>query len=1193
MEGVFTLHYAANADHGTTSKPIMRLTRIKLAGFKSFVDPTSIHFPSNLTGVVGPNGCGKSNVIDAVRWVMGELSAKHLRGDSMADVIFNGSSARKPVGTASIELVFDNSDGAIGGQYASFNEVSLKRLVSRDGSSVYLINGARCRRKDITQLFLGTGLGSRSYAIIEQGMISRLIEAKPDELRAFIEEAAGISKYKERRRETENRMAHTRENLERLNDLREEVDKQIRHLQRQAATARRFQTLKDEERKLQAELLALKLRGLEEEAVTREQAMRERETAMQGAIADLRSVETAIEKARAHQQEQAEQLNDVQARYYQLGAEAARIEQSIQHARELRQRQRADLEQSGQDLGELQLQLGRDEAQVEELLAQLRMLEPQHATARSGEDISARALAAAELAMQAWQSGWEVFNREVGEAQQQAEVERARIEEIDNRLRTLTSQAERAEQERNTLPGTEAVRNLELLVDRELLARSAGTKVQSQLQATLDSLQVARDAERGAVASLDAARTQVQEMRGRLVSLETLQRAALGQSQGRVVDWLTARGWADRPRLAQRLKVERGWERAVETVLGAYLEAVCVEGVDAVAEVLDGLQGAQVSFVSLTAPAVATNTSPRPASSLLSHVDGPTVLVSLLSDVIAVESLTEALTRRERLRPGESIITRDGVWIGRHWLRVSRDENARDGVLEREQELVRLRPDVESADAEVQRRESELAGARDAIVALERERDGLQDEVNRRHQEHSELQAQLGALRSRADEAGMRAERLTNEARELIDRSAEAEAALSSARTRLASASRTLQALEERRPALEAERDRLRNALAEARNRAQADQARARDVAIQLESRRSAQSSVLSALERMRAQLTQLTSRRTELAGEIEAGATPLTELERSLEQALERRLGVEGELRAAREAMEGADASLRTLDEQRVAAEGRVEEVRGAMESARLDVQEIRVRRESVSEQFAATRFELEALLAALPPEAAVATWEQTLAETVERIERLGSVNLAAIEEFKEQSERKEYLDRQFTDLTDALNTLEGAIRKIDRETRQRFQDTFDRINVGLKEKFPRLFGGGHAYLELTGEDNLSAGVAVMARPPGKRNSTIHLLSGGEKALTAVALVFSIFELNPAPFCLLDEVDAPLDDHNVGRFCDIVQDMAQRVQFIFITHNKTTMELASQLIGVTMSEPGVSRLVAVDVEEAVRMAAM
>jgi chromosome segregation protein len=569
------------------------------------------------------------------------------------------------------------------------------------------------------------------------------------------------------------------------------------------------------------------------------------------------------------------------------------------------------------------------------------------------------------------------------------------------------------------------------------------------------------------------------------------------------------------------------------------------------------------------------------------------VLVSLLSEVTAVESLRDALALRERLRPGESVITRDGVWIGRHWLRVSRDANAHEGVLEREQELERLRPEVEAAETEVQRQDSQLARLRETLVTLERERDELQTELNRRHQEYSGLQAELGALRGRADEAGLRAERLISEAREVVDQTTEAQAALGSARERLAVASQVLQQLDGRRPELERERDRLRQALADARARAQADQERARDVVIQLESRRSAQSSVLAALERMRAQLAQLTARRAELAAEIEAGAAPLTELERALETALGRRLEVEGELRGAREAMESADASLRALDEQRVTAEGRVDEVRNAMETARLDVQEIRVRRESVAEQFAATHFELEALLVALPPEATVAAWEQTLTETAEKIERLGSVNLAAIDEFKEQSERKEYLDRQFADLTEALSTLESAIRKIDRETRQRFQDTFDRINVGLKEKFPRLFGGGHAYLELTGEDVLSAGVAVMARPPGKRNSTIHLLSGGEKALTAVALVFSIFELNPAPFCLLDEVDAPLDDHNVGRFCDIVRDMAQRVQFIFITHNKTTMELASQLIGVTMSEPGVSRLVAVDVEEAVRMAAM
>ncbi len=1167
----------------------MRLTRIKLAGFKSFVDPTSIHFPSNLTGVVGPNGCGKSNIIDAVRWVMGELSAKHLRGDSMADVIFNGSSARKPVGTASIELVFDNSDGAIGGPYANFNEVSLKRLVSRDGTSTYLINGARCRRKDITQLFLGTGLGSRSYAIIEQGMISRLIEAKPDDLRAFIEEAAGISRYKERRRETENRMAHTRENLERLNDVREEVDKQIRHLQRQAATARRYQALKGEERKLNAELLALKLRDLEQEAATREQAMRERETAMQAAIAELRSLEASIERARLHHGEQSDRLNDVQARYYQLGAEAARIEQSIQHARELRQRQRADLEQSEQGLSELQAQLTRDEAQVNELLAALKSLQPQHETARQRERASAETLAALEQSMQEWQARWEQFNREAGEAAQQTEVERARIEEIDSRVRSLLTQRERIDEERGAMRGTEASRLLESLVDRERSARTGSSRAQEQLQAAIESLQQGREQERRITSELDEARVQAQTAQGELVSTEALQRAALGQAQGRVMEWLSSRQLADRPRLAQKLKVAAGWERALETVLGSYLEAVCVEGLDAVAEAVESLDSGEVSFLGLDAAVAPT----RSATSLLAHVDGPLALASLLEGVFAADSLHEALTRRWQLDSGESIVTRDGVWIGRHWLRVNRGSQSHEGVLEREQELARRRTAVGDAETRVAELDRQLTGARSAIAQEEQRRDELQAAVTRAHHENAELRAQLEAARERAGEMAARVERLVTEAETLMGESTEAQRALDGARSRLEESSRALHALESRRPTLEAEREQMRETLAAARDRAQADQAVAREVEIQLESRRSAQDSTLAALDRMRSQLTQLASRRVELASQIETGVAPLAELEKALEQALARRLEVEAELRAARESMEAAEAALRDCDEQRLGCETRVEQARTTMDEARLGAQEIRVRRESINEQFAATHFDLAVVLAALAPEATIAAWEQSVTETAERIERLGSVNLAAIDEFKEQSERKDYLDRQYADLTEALITLESAIRKIDRETRQRFQDTFDRINVGLKDKFPRLFGGGHAYLEMTGEDILSAGVAVMARPPGKRNSTIHLLSGGEKALTAVALVFSIFELNPAPFCLLDEVDAPLDDHNVGRFCDIVRDMAQRVQFLFITHNKATMELASQLIGVTMSEPGVSRLVTVDVEEAVRMAAM
>src|ERR687898_899312 len=467
----------------------MRLTKIKLAGFKSFVDPTYVSFPSNLSGVVGPNGCGKSNVIDAVRWVMGELSAKHLRGESMADVIFNGSAARKPVGTASVELIFDNADGKISGPYANYNEVALKRLVSRDGSSNYFLNGARCRRKDITQLFLGTGLGSRSYAIIEQGMISRVIEARPEELRGFIEEAAGISKYKERRRETENRISHTKENLERLNDVREEVDKQLNRLQRQAATARRYQTLKQDERKLTAELLALRLRVIEQDSQSKEGILRERDTAMQALIAELRSVEASIESAREDFTEKSEALNGVQGRYYQIGAEISRSEQSIQHGRELRQRQRQDLEQAEQGAADSNLHLARDQSQIDELRTELEQLEPGLTAARERERASAAALAQAEESMQDWQERWEEFNRDSRAASEKTQVERARIEQLEHQLMRLAAQRERLQGELSQLTTAEVDARLATLQAEQDEIRASGELAANQLREAAEEVQ--------------------------------------------------------------------------------------------------------------------------------------------------------------------------------------------------------------------------------------------------------------------------------------------------------------------------------------------------------------------------------------------------------------------------------------------------------------------------------------------------------------------------------------------------------------------------------------------------------------------------------------------------------------------------------------------------------------------------------
>jgi chromosome segregation protein len=557
-----------------------------------------------------------------------------------------------------------------------------------------------------------------------------------------------------------------------------------------------------------------------------------------------------------------------------------------------------------------------------------------------------------------------------------------------------------------------------------------------------------------------------------------------------------------------------------------------------------------------------------------------------------VETLAEALSLRTGLRNGESVITRDGVWIGPNWLRVNRDRDERAGVIEREHEIRGLRETVQVAQVRVSAAEQGLEDARGLIQQLEDSRESLQGATNESHREHSSTRAQLEAYRSRAEQSVQRLERIKAERAEADQAIASDESDIREARQRLEAGLAEMQGLNDRRGPLESERDQLRRILEEARRKAQADVAAAQQVAIRVESQRSTLSSVTNSLERVRSQVAQFHSRQAELEQQLASADHPIVQLEQQLNELLARRIEIDKELTEARRALDEADAQIREQEQQRMSREAKVETAREMLEQVRMGAQEARVRRESLLEQFAATRLELDQVRQALPPEATVESWETALAEVTAKIERLGAVNLASIDELKEQTERKEYLDKQFADLTEALSTLDEAIRRIDRETRTRFQDTYDRVNTGLKEKFPRLFGGGSAYLELVGEDPLSAGVAIMARPPGKRNATISQLSGGEKALTAVALVFSIFELNPAPFCLLDEVDAPLDDHNVGRFCDIVRDMAERVQFIFITHNKSTMELAQQLIGVTMHEPGVSRLVAVDVDEAVRMAA-
>ncbi|MGD8712750.1 MAG: chromosome segregation protein SMC, partial [Thiohalophilus sp.] len=686
----------------------MRLTKLKLSGFKSFVDPTTVPLPSTLVGVVGPNGCGKSNIIDAVRWVMGESSAKHLRGDSMADVIFNGSTSRKPVGQATVELVFDNSDGSVGGQYANYNEISIKRTVTRDGQSIYHLNGTRCRRRDITDIFLGTGLGPRSYAIIEQGTISRIIEAKPEELRVFLEEAAGISKYKERRRETENRIRHTRENLDRLGDLRDELDKQISRLQRQARTAERYKVLKQEERLMKAQLQSLRWKGVDDQARESDNAIREQETALEAAIAKQRHIEADIENQRGQHTEASDKFNEVQSRFYSIGADIARLEQSIQHARERRTQQKQDLEQIEKDWSDAQIHVEADRRRIEELEAGLKTIEPDLQSAEQREQAVSEALQSAEQAMQEWQQAWDDFNQESAEPARQAEVERTRIQHLEQKLTQVQQRLEKAEQDLQQQSPERVQQEVTQLESQLTQTGEQVEQAQRALSEKQDQIAALRDSTHQVNADLDQARSRLQDLRGRSASLEALQQAALGKDAGAVNDWLSGQRLQDAPRLAEEMDVDAGWERAVECVLGGHLEAVCVAGVDPLTEVLGSLQEGTLTLFDTQAGGPASNL--ERGTPLRDKIRAPWSLDALLGTVYAAESLAEALAMRTQLAAYESVVTREGIWLGPTWLLVVKDQeqDQKAGILKREQELKALDTQIQEENQRVQALQEQL-----------------------------------------------------------------------------------------------------------------------------------------------------------------------------------------------------------------------------------------------------------------------------------------------------------------------------------------------------------------------------------------------------------------------------------------------------------------------------------------------------
>lgn len=1185
----------------------MRLKHIHIAGFKSFVDPVTLPAGAQLTGIVGPNGCGKSNVIDAVRWVLGESKARELRGASMQDVIFNGSSGRKPASRASVELLFDNSAGRAAGQWSQYAEIAVKRVLTRSGDSSYWVNNVQVRKRDMADLFLGTGLGGDAYAIIEQGMISRIIEAKPEELRGFLEEAAGVSKYKERRKETEYRLRDTRENLERVSDIREELGRQLEKLGVQAEVARRFFGL-DAERTLKTRFLSL-TRKREAQARQAELA-RQMEAArneIEAKTAELRRLEAALEQQRLDQFNATEALNQAQAHFYAESGEVARVEQELRHLHSTRERLAREIQQADDRQAATMAEREAAEEETEQRRVELERAEEQ------AEILSERAAQASDnlpevdAAWRAAQAAVAEVQRDMAQLEQAAQVEEANAAHAERAINQLKTRELRLMREQEQLAENDEAeverRQMDLESEQERLER-----LREYLEAARGEWPQHEARLRQARQAQEAANRELHRLEAEAGALKKLQHGAQQAESGGAI-WLKRLGLDSVPRLWQRIRVEAGWETAVEAALGEAMAALAVEAEAAWAEqppearfelLLPSPAGGERTRVDLASLVPSPLTPPpggegdmNPLADLI-HSDDPLIarfLADRLALAWATDTLQHAIAQRASLPAGGFIATREGHRVSRDSLIFNAPEKAHQGLIARAREIERLEEALELALASVEAVAEEVVAAESTQQSARRQGEALQAQVAQAQNQVHELQVGLVRVQEAARRVAERRAGIELELNEVYaqlgvdeeawndasERQREASLQHDEARERLDAARAARQAAEQK---LHVVRESLRQAEREAQEAAflaRSLTARLKDLDERKQRAAHGLQDLAQACARLQAELDQ--------AQESPALA--------ALDAALAQRQGAETRLTAAREALEGANGALREFDGARIACERALEPLREREVSLELKLQEARLGEARFGEELEGVdEAELESAAQTAAIAAKSEAWlKSELGRLEAEISGLGPVNMAALDELTAARERKQYLDAQAEDLETAANTLEEAIRRIDAETRVRLKETYDKVSREFRVLFTELFGGGEAQLTLTGDEILDAGLTVLAQPPGKKNSSIHLLSGGEKALTALSLVFAFFRLNPAPFCLLDEVDAPLDDSNTERYCALVSKMSAETQFLFITHNRITMEMAHNLVGVTMPEPGVSRPVAVDVEDAIRMA--
>lgn len=1160
----------------------MQLKKIKVSGFKSFVDPTIVPFPSQRVAVVGPNGCGKSNIIDAVRWVMGEGSAKNLRGESMTDVIFKGSSQRKPVGQASVELIFDNSLGRFSGQYASYQEISVKRILTRDGDSAYLLNGGRCRRRDITDIFLGTGAGVRGYSIIGQNTISKLIEARPEELRAFLEEAAGVSKYKERRRETIQRMQQTREHLDRVEDIRGELGKQLERLESQAKTAIRYKSLKSEERQCKIEILACKWRDLTMEL---EQA-RLLSSRVSESFELKQSQHASFTKENATQQGKLNQFQFItqqkQDQFYKLGTEIARFEELSQQSLRDKRRQYEEKQQLEIDLENIRKQINEDSQSLilcrrdlSLCLDDLGNKQKQLADMRVKFDSQ-------EIKEKNWQEDWQDLQDALHKYLQEKHVGQINIDHIEKRHQQTMVRLEKIYDESSSF-------DLVSLQEEQDRIKQKYASIESEIKLTQGQIKTLEEKELPWRQALNEYEMIIRKSQDDIIKLTTESTALKSSIRNISSDANSLIKWQDAPRLVEELTVDKIWQPACEFVFGDLLRAITIDSITSIAPDLQSISGTNTAFASVCD----TTWPPAKYPRLIDKVNGPLPKGWCdFENIFAAETFLEGLSWLPYLSTNQSVISIDGFWLSQNWVRVAdfarHDESS---FLARQQRLDDLegqlilenknlcdtlakREDLHSKILNNDSEQRELKKQHSFIVDLLHETDAVLKKniqaLQFATQRCNNLQEEQWTLQQDLEEYSKQRTKIERDIKNAVTQLRENE---------------TLQAK------LSTEKEIWLEAHKICKQHVEALQSSLHETQIQINKFTSNASLLEGNIAREKTRDQQLAQKLQILSTKITEHAEPDKDLNSKLASALESHRVLQQEILEIKQQAQVIQDKMLEDNALFANVEREVKHLQERIIQEQLKIQALEVRLDNAVDSSKEYNIDLEVVLGQLNFQTSIADRENTLQSLQSKIQRLGAINLVAIEEYEIENGRKNHLDSQSRDLNEALLTLDKAILKLDRETQSRLKETFELVNDSFKSLFPRLFGGGNARLELTSENLLDAGIMVMAQPPGKRNSTIHLLSGGEKAMTAIALVFAFFELNPSPFCLLDEVDAPLDDLNVGRFCDLVREMSKVVQFIIITHNKVTMELAEHLIGVTMHEPGVSRVVSVDVEQAIEMA--